>query len=381
MENLYQILGVEASASPAEIKKAYGKKLRESPVEQYPEEFQNIRRAYEILSDESQRSQYDRTIRNNGNYGKMLNQSLELIDKEQYSAAVTILQEMLKDYPNDREIRYQLCLCYFKSDKVWSAKSILTALIQEDPGNVEYLTSMANIHTNQKEYEPAIDCYKRLIQLEPQESDHYLRLSYCYTAENQYASAVDVLEQKLSKQTKETIFDYPLLSELYFLTLIMDQENYRATIINRMQQLPTNVEEKEQLLVMLMDSCESIENTYALKEHIQLIKNINRHEFTEVDEWIKQAEEYLISASQTEAAAAYAPQAPLIHESAPVQVRGSILIAIIIGIIGSFVMTPFGGIIAGFIYYFYAESIIKILKVIGCLGAIILFIIIIFALK
>ncbi|MNC35617.1 hypothetical protein D3C75_841060 [compost metagenome] len=190
---------------------------------------------------------------------------------------------------------------------------------------------------------------------------------------------MDVLEQKLSKQVKETIFDYPLLSELYFLTLITEQENYRTSLINRIKLLPTNVEEKEQLLVMLMDTCESIENTYALGEHIQLIKNINRHEFAEVDEWIKQAEAYLNSSAQTEAAAAYAPETPIISESGPV--RGSILVAIIIGIIGSFVMTPFGGIIAGFIYYFYAESIIKILKVIGCLGAIILFIIIIFALK
>ena len=69
-ENLYEILGVSESASGDEIKKAYRSlsmkwhpdKNRESP--DAVTQFQKISSAYETLSDESKRAQYNMTRRN-----------------------------------------------------------------------------------------------------------------------------------------------------------------------------------------------------------------------------------------------------------------------------------------------------------------------------
>lgn len=66
MEDLYKILDVERTASQAEIKSAYRKKAKKYHPDLNPgddkaqEHFKEINLAYEVLSDEEKRSQYDR---------------------------------------------------------------------------------------------------------------------------------------------------------------------------------------------------------------------------------------------------------------------------------------------------------------------------------
>eukprot|EP00931_Biecheleriopsis_adriatica_P063829 TRINITY_DN38727_c0_g1_i1.p1 TRINITY_DN38727_c0_g1~~TRINITY_DN38727_c0_g1_i1.p1 ORF type:complete len:420 (+),score=109.94 TRINITY_DN38727_c0_g1_i1:92-1351(+) len=59
---LYDLLGVERDASPAEIKKAYHKKAMKHHPDKGgdPEAFKDIQRAFEVLSDADQRQRYDR---------------------------------------------------------------------------------------------------------------------------------------------------------------------------------------------------------------------------------------------------------------------------------------------------------------------------------
>ncbi len=51
MQEYYDILGVKPDASPAEIKKAYFRLVRQYSPEQDPERFQQIREAYEIIKE------------------------------------------------------------------------------------------------------------------------------------------------------------------------------------------------------------------------------------------------------------------------------------------------------------------------------------------
>ena len=62
MSTYYDILEIDQDASSAQIKKSYFKMVRKYPPERFSEKFMEIRKSYEILSNEKTREEYDSFI-------------------------------------------------------------------------------------------------------------------------------------------------------------------------------------------------------------------------------------------------------------------------------------------------------------------------------
>lgn len=72
MSSHYETLGVAKDATPQEIKSAYRKLARKlhpdvNPSDEAAEQFKLVTRAYEVLSDQTKRANYDATGDENGN--------------------------------------------------------------------------------------------------------------------------------------------------------------------------------------------------------------------------------------------------------------------------------------------------------------------------
>ncbi|WP_181884497.1 J domain-containing protein [Neobacillus piezotolerans] len=377
------MLDIDEKASSNEIKKAYYLKIREYPNETHPVEFQELTKAYKVLSNQESRAKYDHESKDDGAYSKLLTNAIESMNKEQYDSALISLEKMLKTYPNDLAVQQNIAICYISLEKFEDAKRVLLQIEVMHPNDEMTLSLLGETFLNLEMYDFARKYYKKLVSLNPGESNYCIFLARAYANLGNFHTAFITLEEKIKQQGKETIYDFPLLQELFFLTMAADKLNYHKRVILRIQELPKTSDEKIILLRMIMNLCESLDNrNNGFKELVYLVKDINGNEFAEVNEWLKEAESYIRSDLIYYGDSQPANQSTNSHSgtsgsnvSADVQYqeeRGSILVSVVLGIIASFIFTPIVGIIVGFIWYFKAGSIKTILSCLGCLVVVLL---------
>jgi curved DNA-binding protein CbpA len=83
MKTPFDILGVPEDATDEAIKKAYLQKVRQYPPERAPEQFQNIRSAFEAIQTREQRLKYQLFHHEPPNLGALLERVLQTMGKPQ----------------------------------------------------------------------------------------------------------------------------------------------------------------------------------------------------------------------------------------------------------------------------------------------------------
>ncbi|MBY0029944.1 tetratricopeptide repeat protein [Priestia aryabhattai] len=384
VDNYYELLGVDNDASFHEIKRAYFLKIREFPNERFPVEFQKLSKAYKILSDSSTREKYDSDLEDNGSYDELLSGAIKHMNEGRYHTGLQILEEMLLVYPDDLLVQQNIAICYSSLDRLEEAKKILFRLETNSPENELTLQLQGEVYERLSMYQQAKSTYEKLIKINSQEINYYIALSTACFHLNDYRQAMKVLESKL-QQRRETIYDFPLLEQLYFITMVAEEHSYHNEVTNRIKKLYTNNGEKTQLLNMLMGLCESLEDEHqAFKELIYIIRDINKNEDKEVNEWVEDAQSHIkrdliyygdsVPAFSTNTNSSTATSRVEMPTDSDIESskRGSVIVSIILGIVASFILSPFGGIIVGFVWYFFADGLKPILAGLGCLGFVII---------
>ena len=112
-ENLYKNLGVRANASQALIKQKYIESVKSFPPETHPEEFQQIRRAYETLRDPLKRREYDLMRKYGGKLEKIMEDAWDYIEFGHFEKAEKLVNQALAltpDNPNLLLVRALIAL-------------------------------------------------------------------------------------------------------------------------------------------------------------------------------------------------------------------------------------------------------------------------------
>ncbi|MGD8538002.1 MAG: DnaJ domain-containing protein [Candidatus Aminicenantes bacterium] len=185
--NFYQILDVSASASQAEIKKAYfglarkyhpdlfERGLATEQKEMIDEVFDHITKAYHTLSDEDKRAEYDKEL------------AEEAVDDRRGSA-------------KKAEIKFRQAKTLYNQARYEEAMSFLDEAIRLDAHKSSYFLLLAMVETKIPTYmRKAEQHFIKAIKLEPWSPDGYLGLGMMYKnadlkvkAANQFNKALKV---------------------------------------------------------------------------------------------------------------------------------------------------------------------------------------------
>ena len=201
MKDYYEILELTALASKEDIKRAYFKNVRKYPPDRFEVEFMNIRKAYEILSNEKTRKQYDSINNLDSDVKENYSLARTYMEEEELSKAIKILQGMQKEDPKSLIVKVLLAEVYLKNSNSGKALTVYEELTLEEPENSAFAGYLANAYLNRGWHKKAISAYNKAIELDSDNISLWLGLSEAYVESNEYLNARNVLEKALEVVT------------------------------------------------------------------------------------------------------------------------------------------------------------------------------------
>ena len=213
-KNFYEVLGVERTADARAIKKAYFALVRKYPPETKPAEFQKIREAYEVLSDDNARRDYD-SIGFNTNDSAIsaeVTMALEAMDEGRFGDARQILTRLLQANPGLAFARDLLGTAFLRDKMFPNAEAIFQSLVKEHPENGAYVLHLGYAQHAQKKYGPAEQSYRTALQFSKDDVRPLVALADCLMDQKRWDDAIATLDQAINLDGSVDFRDFALFT-------------------------------------------------------------------------------------------------------------------------------------------------------------------------
>jgi arylsulfatase A-like enzyme/tetratricopeptide (TPR) repeat protein len=127
-----------------------------------------------------------------------------LIIEKNYAGAVTKLEEVLKEDPQNPQARFLLAMCYEKTDRNTEARTILDGVLKDEPENLRGLIAMAGLLSKEGKTADMVAVCKRALAKDERNTQAYALLADAYMGANDYANALPYLQKAVEIQAKLT---------------------------------------------------------------------------------------------------------------------------------------------------------------------------------
>jgi curved DNA-binding protein CbpA len=139
----YETLGVAKTAADGEIKRAYFNLVRKYQPDRFPEEFKEIRSAYETLMDGAKRAEYDAIGDLPPAVEPLFHAAQRYYRLGRQDKAAELYQAMLKSHPELDNIREQYAVSLFAANKTGKVVEVWEELCRRQPDNPRYARELA----------------------------------------------------------------------------------------------------------------------------------------------------------------------------------------------------------------------------------------------
>lgn len=220
---LYQILEVSPQATALEIKRAYFSLVRKYSPEKNPEKFKQIREAYNTLSDEKAKQNYDSLQQYGDQIKDLINQAEEKMNAEECQSAIPLLKKALVLAPAADGARNLLGLCYINIENWDFAVKVYRTLTKTNPDVPVYWSNFGHTYKQQADslddqdalipqlYHNARECFQKAIKLESFNSQPYLDIAVTYFEEGNHTEALAWAESAINADGKADVYDIDTL--------------------------------------------------------------------------------------------------------------------------------------------------------------------------
>lgn len=281
VENLYKILGTRSNIGQDRIKEKYIKKLREFPPETHPEEFQEIRRAYEILKDVDRRKEYDMVRKYGDNLEKFMDDIESLIEMGEFEKAQNLLNYVSEIDSNNIEVKLAQVHLFLEMGEMEEFQDLIDELIEmvdiEEKQDLIFIK--ASMLHSKKYYKQVLDTLnKGLIYIRDMKYWYELRIM-AWLDSGHLKEAWQEFGIALPKIKKLTIDDLNLLIDWLNIGIKLGKWGEISKIQNYFRKLSKNITDEEELSML----------KYYLLEEVELYLEVPRY---------READIYLQIASQ-----------------------------------------------------------------------------------
>lgn len=228
-QTYYEILEISQDASLKDVKNAYITKIRQFPAESHPSMFRLIQEAYNVLSDEEKREQYDIEFLHGDEIKNLLTLANEAYDLQNYEQAQFYYSELLKIQPKNTEVMNLCALSMLQNGQIEEAISKLKKAILLEDDNSTYYFNLGSAYERNKEYTYAIRYYKQALIRNPIDFAIVSRLSHLYYDLDDFENAWDIVERTMNKEQVNSQLKF-LYIKLLIETAILKNANFETKI-------------------------------------------------------------------------------------------------------------------------------------------------------
>lgn len=273
MKRDYEILGIEENADEKAVKRAYFKLIRTYSPEKDPERFQEIRAAYERLTEEKNQPENSISIEvpaDDKFAESMMEQIRQLMQEQDYGKAAQTAKEGMKYYKDVECFLYLYARCSILDGKPGNAVKSYEKLVKRFPDKIYYRSELAKAYHVRGYARKAYAAFRAVYDEGWREIDFLNLYSLCCYSQGKYDEAVQVLESLTASIPPEKMEGrIPELLEAYtgLLTLYVCKPFPVGQVVDAcsafLDQVGSRIHDYEELLLHL---CLVVETVAAMDE-------------------------------------------------------------------------------------------------------------------